>query len=272
LLSAADVSFAYSRPRRDVLQGVSLEVRRGEILGIIGPNGSGKTTLLKLLNRTLPPGSGQVTLDGTPLDSLSRREVARRIAVVPQTTQVVFEYTVQEIVLMGRHPHLRTFELEGPSDLAVAREALRATGALDLEHRPFTTLSGGERQRVIIAGALAQSTEMLLLDEPTAALDLGSQLEMVRLLATLNRDHRITIVLSTHDLNFAASLCGELVMLREGRVIAAGATETVLTPEHVRALYDVEADVGWHPGARHRVVVPMRKVRRTDSVSASRDS
>lgn len=256
LLSAADVSYAYERPRRLVLHQVSVRAPKGDALGIIGPNGSGKTTLLKLLAGTLRPDAGEVTLEGRSLALFGRRALARRIAVVPQETQVTFEYSVLEIVLMGRHVHLGTFELEGPGDVAAARDALAATGASDLEGRPFSTLSGGERQRVIIASALAQSAEILLLDEPTAALDLRYQIQVAAILRRLNCERQITIVMSTHDLNFAAGVCRNLAMLREGRIVAHGPAADVLTREHVRAVYDVDADVQWHDAAQHVVVVP----------------
>lgn len=257
MLSAADVSYTYERPARAVLHGVSLAAATGGALGIIGPNGSGKSTLLKLLAGTLRPGRGVVTLDGRSLADIGRRALARRIAVVPQDTHVAFEYTALEIVLMGRHVHLGTFEIEGPADLAAARDALAATGAAELEARPFSTLSGGERQRVIIASALAQAAEILLLDEPTAALDLRYQIQVAEILVRLNRERQITIVMSTHDLNFAASVCRDLAMLRDGRIVAQGAAQEVLTRANVREVYDVDADVQWHAGARHAVVVPM---------------
>jgi iron complex transport system ATP-binding protein len=162
---------------------------------------------------------------------------------------------------MGRFPHLGTFALEGPADLAIARRALTSTGTSAFEARPFATLSGGEKQRVVIASALAQSPELLLLDEPSASLDLGHQLDVQLLLAALNRDERVTMVLSTHDLNLAAALCRHLILLRDGRVIAQGPTEDVLTPETVRALYGVDADVHRHPIAGHLTVTPLARVR-----------
>ena len=266
MLRAVDVSFAYGGARAlpgrggeaaPVLQHVSAELARGQVLGILGPNGSGKTTLLRLLSGTRSPSTGEVSLDGTPLGRLSRRAVARRIAVVPQETQLAFDYTVMEMVLMGRHPHLGLFQIEGPADVEIARDALAATGTAHLVARQFNTLSGGEKQRVVIASALAQSSDILLLDEPTASLDLGYQLEVAALLRRLNRERHVTIAVSTHDLNFAASVCQRLVMLRDGRVIATGTIDEVLTPDHIRALYDVTVDVQRHNASGHPIVVPL---------------
>jgi iron complex transport system ATP-binding protein len=257
------VSFGYSSTDRTlVLDRVSATIAAGHIVGILGPNGSGKTTLLRLINGTLTPRAGAVYLDGQPVHRQSRRELARRMAVVPQETHLAFDYSVLEMVLMGRHPHLGAFQVEGPSDVAIARDALKATGTDHLEDRDFGTLSGGEKQRVIIAAALAQAPDLLLLDEPTASLDLGYQLEVSALLHRLNEERGITMVLSTHDLNVAAAVCHELVLIRDGRVLAAGSTGDVLTPEHVEALYDVEADVHVHDETGHLTVVPIARIRR----------
>jgi iron complex transport system ATP-binding protein len=239
---------------------VTLHLTDGTLAGILGPNGSGKTTLLRLLSGTRRPTSGTVRLGDRPLDQLSRREVARQIAVVPQETELAFEYSALEIVLMGRHPHLGLFTVEGPGDIRIAQEALTATGTAQLADRPFHHLSGGEKQRVVIAAALAQSARRLLLDEPTASLDLGYQLEVSSLLERLNRDHGVTMAISTHDLNLAASICRELILMREGRVIAIGPTNEVLTPDNVRRLYDVDADVEVHGKTGHLTVVPVRRI------------
>jgi iron complex transport system ATP-binding protein len=258
LLSAVDLTVAYG-PGAPVLSGVSLDVRRGALVGILGPNGSGKTTLLRALAGTRPPSGGRVSLAGTPLATYSRRALARRIAVVPQETHLAFDYTVLEMVLMGRHPHLGLFEVEGPADLAAAHEALRAVGAETLAERDFATLSGGEKQRVVIASALAQASDVLLLDEPTSSLDLGARLEIAQLLTTLHAGLGRTIVLTTHDLTLASTVCDELVLLRHGRVLASGPTGEVLSQSNVRALYDVEADVHVHAETGHLVVVPLRR-------------
>jgi iron complex transport system ATP-binding protein len=242
------------------LRDVSVRVQRGSLTGLIGPNGCGKTTLLKLLSGGLTPDDGSVTLDGRALSTMSKRLVARRIAVVPQETHPAFEYTVLEMALMGRHPYLGPFQLEGPADLAIAHESLTATGTSHLAERSYMSLSGGEKQRVIIASALTQSPEALLLDEPTASLDLGYQLDIGALLRRLNRDRSATMVMATHDLNLAASLCDTLVLMRQGRVLAAGSTSDVLTSATVRQLYDVDADVRMHELAGHLTVVPLGRL------------
>src|SRR6185436_9826969 len=249
-----DITFAYSTLRavpQRVLDDVSLQVQRGSVVGLLGPNGSGKTTLLKIIAGVLKAPSGRVLIDGQAIEQLTRRDLARRLAVVPQETHSTFDFSVIDMVLMGRYPHLGTFELEGASDQAIAREALAATGTTSLELRRFATLSGGEKQRVVIASALAQASDMLLLDEPTASLDLGYQFDITALLRRLNVERGTTMIVSTHDLNLAAALCERIVLLKEGRVIAQGSTKDTLTAENIRVLYDVDADVQFHSRAGH---------------------
>jgi iron complex transport system ATP-binding protein len=265
LLQATDLVFSYGRDT-PVVRGVSLSVPDGALVGVLGPNGSGKTTLLRLLGGMRVPSSGVVTLDGVPLASMSRAAAARRIAMVPQETHLAFDYTVLEVVLMGRYTHLGAFAVEGPADIAIARDALAATGAAAFEDRLFSTLSGGEKQRVVIAGALTQITgstdragrpPILLLDEPTAALDLKYHLGVASLLRRLHRERGLTIVVSTHDLGLAASLCETLVMIKHGRIIASGSVDEVMTPVRVRELYEVDVDIARHPLTGHLVVVPI---------------
>jgi iron complex transport system ATP-binding protein len=257
-LSTEDVSFSY-RATEGVLNSVSVRIPRRGLIGILGPNGSGKTTLLRLLNGLLRPSAGRVTLDGAGLHTISRATVARRIAMVPQDTQLAFEYTVLEMAMMGRYPHLRAFEIEGPNDLAIARDALRTTGTLHLESRLFNTLSGGEKQRVVIASALAQNPDILLLDEPTASLDLAYQLEVRSILSKLNSERQITIVVSTHDLNFAASLCHDLILLDRGRVLAAGSTQSMLERTLIQKLYGVDVDITSNARTGRLTIVPVAR-------------
>jgi iron complex transport system ATP-binding protein len=280
MLTVSHAWFGYDE-RATVLKDVSVDVPSDALVGVLGPNGSGKTTLLRLLAGTRRPQRGAVSIDGVPLATQSRAALARRMAVVPQETHLAFDYTAGEVAMMGRYPHLRTFEIEGPHDIRVVDEALAATGTLHLKARSFATLSGGEKQRIVIASALAQIFRLkredtrtdetrgfrpqaegsgtLLLDEPTASLDLGYQLEVVSLLARLHADHGLAIVVSTHDLNLAASLCHTLVLLRDGQILAQGSTRDVLTPDNIRRLYGVEADVIEHPSG-HRIVVGLKRV------------
>ena len=258
-LSVEALSFSYGRGARArlVLSQVSLEIARGSVVGLLGPNGSGKTTLLGLMSGVLTPGTGSVLLDGRPIDRIARRDLARQVAVVPQETRATFDFTVLEMVLMGRYPHLGPFELEGPADVEIARAALRATGTAGLEERLFATLSGGEKQRVVIAAALAQASDMMLLDEPTTALDLRYQFEVLAVLKALNAERCTTLIVSTHDLNLAAALCQRVVLLKDGHVLAHGPTDQTLTASNISALYDVDADVQFHPRAGHLTVVPL---------------
>jgi cobalamin transport system ATP-binding protein len=268
-LAADDLSFAYERQRL-VLDRVTADVPRGGIVGILGPNGSGKTTLLRLLAGLLIPTRGRVLFDGVEVAALGRDFMARRMAVVPQETQLAFEYSVLEVALMGRYPHLGRFEIEGPDDVQIARQALAATGTSALASRPFNTLSGGEKQRVVIAGALAQlahpsidvrnTTRTLLLDEPTASLDLAYQLEVRALLQTLNRTEGLTIVVSTHDLNFAAALCTDLLLLDRGQILAAGPVATMMTAALIRHLYGVDVDISVNAKTGRLAIVPIAPV------------
>jgi cobalamin transport system ATP-binding protein len=271
LLQAADLWFGYEA-RTPVLRGVGLSVGDGGFVGILGANGSGKTTLLRLLAGTRTPSRGRILLDARPLASYSRAALARRIAVVPQETHLAFDYTVAEVAMMGRYAHLAAFAIEGPADIAVVDESLAGTGTLHLKGRAFATLSGGEKQRVIIASALAQisgapgaqgargaeGAGVLLLDEPTASLDLAYQLEIASLLKRLHDERGVTIVLATHDLGMAATLCRELVFLRDGRTIAAGPTRDVMTTANVRAAFDVEVDLLRHSSGQ-QLVIPVRR-------------
>jgi iron complex transport system ATP-binding protein len=247
------VSFAYAGAR--VLEGIDLDVRPGERLAILGPNGAGKSTVLRLLAGTLAPDAGQVFLDGAVLASLRGADRARRVAFVPQETRVAFDFTVLEIVLMGRSPRLGLLGIEGAKDLEIARQALAFTDAEALAERPISQLSSGERQRVLLARALAQEPDTILLDEPTAFLDLGHQVRIHRLLAGLHRDRGTTVVFVSHDLNLAARYADRIVLLAGGRILQDGPPARVLTPEAVRAAFGVDVRVIADPALDSPTVV-----------------
>ncbi len=238
----------------DILKGVSLDLERSAFVGVIGPNGSGKTTLLRSMSRSLPPRKGSVELDGRDIYAIPSREFARRVAVVPQDTLVTFDFSVLEVVLMGRSPRLGRFAVESSRDVSVAMDALARTGTDHLATRPISALSGGERQRVMLARALAQEPEVLLLDEPTSHLDISFQFEIMDLVRGLNRDHGLTVLAVLHDLNLAGHYCDTLALVGQGEVREIGPPETVITPANIRSVYGAEVWVRKHP-ASHRPYV-----------------
>jgi iron complex transport system ATP-binding protein len=239
-LEACGVQFSYGGA--PVIDDVSLTLGPGEMLGVIGPNGSGKSTLMRVLSGVLPPARGEVRLHGRRLATYARRELGRAIAVVPQETVIEFPFSVIEVVLMGRSPHLGGFAFEGDRDLEVARTAMQRTGVWELAGRSIHELSGGERQRVVLARALAQETRILMLDEPAAFLDIRHGVEIYDLLQDLQREGR-SIVTVLHDLNLAALYCDRVVLLKAGRVVCAGAPSQVITYGTLTEVYETEVYV-----------------------------
>ena len=233
------VTFSYgSIP---ALNDVSIEVEASEVLGIVGPNGAGKSTLLRCINRILKPQRGAVLLDGADVSGMSMLEVARRMGYVPQNSPMVFPTTVFDVVLMGRRPHL-SWRCSA-DDVKKVLEVLKALRIEDLAMRDFTELSGGQQQKVLIARALAQEPEVLLLDEPTSNLDVRHQLEVMELLRTLADEKKLVVVMAIHDLNLAARFADKIVMLNAGRIFAAGKPADVLTPKNISRVYGVDAVV-----------------------------
>ena len=250
-IEARDLSFAFGG--RAVVDGVSLSVPAGEMLGVVGPNGSGKTTLLRLLSGLLRPRAGEVSVLGRPAAASSRRELARLVAVVPQGGGTVFPYTVEEVVGMGRLPHLAWPGWLSESDREVCREAMRRTDTERFAGRTIDELSSGERQRVLIARALAQEARIVLLDEASSFLDLAQELGIFRMLDALRREEGLTFVSVSHDLNLVGAFCQRVLLLREGRVLAAGSLGSTYTGANLSALFGVAVETAAGPGDRVRV-------------------
>jgi iron complex transport system ATP-binding protein len=243
------------------VQDVDMAIQSGEMVSLIGPNGSGKSTLLKGLSRLLPALRGVVLLDGRAIHTLPSREVARRLALLPQGPETPADLTVRELVALGRWPHRRHWlTFTGPQD-AVVDWALGTTDLTALAHRPLATLSGGERQRAWIAMALAQTPTTLLLDEPTTHLDLGHQWEMLELLESLNQQHGVTVVMAVHDLQQAVWAAHRLVVLQAGQIVAQGLPHDVLTPALIAEVFGVNARVFWDAEVGRLLCYPLGKTR-----------
>lgn len=223
----------------EILHGIDFTAGDRSLVGVIGPNGSGKSTLLKCIYRVLKPSEGAVFVDGQPLSEYRVRDSAKKIAVLAQHNFYNFEFTVQDVVLMGRAPHKRALERDSAADFKIVHEAMERVGVAPLRDRLFSTLSGGEQQRVLLARALAQQTPCLILDEPTNHLDIKYQLELLDLVRSLDR----TVIAAIHDLNIAAMYCDTIFVMQSGHIVASGAPRDVLTRSLIRSVYEVDADV-----------------------------
>jgi iron complex transport system ATP-binding protein len=254
ILEASNITFAYPE-NGPVLSGVDLRLEPGTVTGLFGPNGSGKSTLLRCLNGVLRPESGQIKLAGRPLHDFPAREIARCVAVVPQESRADLSLTVQEMVMLGRYPHTDLWGDETPKDRDVVTASLAKVHAERLTQRPFNHLSGGERQRVVIARALAQEAEVLLLDEPATHLDIAHQLELYQLLRAL-AFQKYAILLVSHDLLLAPLFLDRAVLLAGGAVIASGAPGEVLSADHMHATFGVDLVVTWTDDLRMTVQLP----------------
>jgi len=234
---------------RNILCDVTLEMAKGAVVALLGPNGAGKTTLLRALNGSVPVASGEIKLDGRPLREFSRREIAKSIAIVAQENETKFPVTVSEFVLAGRFARGSAFGWETEDDVRAALEALRRCDLVDFETRVMNELSGGERQRVVLARAIATEAKILLLDEPTANLDLAHQAMMFRLIRERVKSENCSAVVITHDLNLAAEFADEILMLKHGAVFAYGVPDAVLNQKNIDEVYDVQVLLDENPAS-----------------------
>ena len=241
MMDINDLRFTYNK--KPVLDGVTFNIKQGEILGILGMNGCGKTTLLKNLNKNLEPEAGTILLEDEDMEKMTKRAIAQKVAVVPQGNEIKFAFTVEDIVSMGRIPFLSTFSGESSEDVRLIDEAIEMAGLQDYRTRYINTMSGGERQRVIIARALAQTPEIILMDEPTLHLDINMQFEVLDLIYKLSREKGLTVVIVSHDLPLVARYCDRIIMLKDKKIFASGVPEDILTSENIREVFKVDGEL-----------------------------
>jgi iron complex transport system ATP-binding protein len=241
IMRLENISFAYETS--PVVRDLSLSIQQQDFIGLIGPNGSGKSTLLKLMGAILKQDSGSILFNEFHLSQINKKQFAQSVSWIPQDHPMVFPFKVSEIVLMGRHPYLSSLSFESEEDFVIAQRAMKSTMTLQFADRYFNEISGGEKQRVMIASALAQNPEIMLLDEPTAALDLKYQVEILSILKRLNTDGKMTLVMAMHDLNLASKFCNRLILLNEGKIESDGTPEQVLNKEVLERVYDIEIDL-----------------------------
>jgi iron complex transport system ATP-binding protein len=245
ILTLRNIGYRYGEDW--AIRGIDLDVSKGEILGILGPNGSGKSTLLKVMDNLLMPQEGYIKIRDMSYKEIKKAAFAREVAMVAQENHFRFSFSCLEVVVMGRFPHLKRLQFESKQDLEVAVNSLRATHALELAGRSIHDLSGGEKQRVLLARALAQEPNVILLDEPTSFLDLKYKREIFGLVSSLSRDKGVSVVLVSHDIDLAAQYCHRLVMLKKGRIFATGEPDEVLTTTAVEDVYECPVLVDKHP-------------------------
>ena len=255
-IEVQNVSLGYGR--KVVLKDITFQANLGEMVGLIGPNGCGKSTIIRALSRVISPSAGKILLDGQDITTLPRSALARLLGVVPQMPLLPSIFTAFEIVLMGRNPHLGLFQYESPTDISIAWQAMERTKTDVLAGRRVNELSGGEIQCVLVARVLAQETEVVLLDEPTANLDIGRQVEILDLIKNLCLESNLTVLAAIHDLNLAAQYCDRLLLVNDGRIFAEGVPSEVISPANIRDVYGAEGCVYHHPANNMPVVLISR--------------
>ncbi len=252
-LNTKHLNFSYDQKK--ILADVTLDFEMECFTGIIGPNGSGKTTLAKLMSKLLKVDSATVFVNDEDINTIKIAELAKKMAVVPQASQINYDLTVYEVVLMGRTPHVKRFERESTYDLEIVEEVMKETDTWQFKDRLIHQLSGGERQRVIIARALAQEPKILILDEPVTYLDIHHQLQIMNLIKILSKTRKMTIIMILHDLNYALKYCDHVIMLSEGKVFKSGKPNDVVTINHIKTVYHIDVNIIEHPVTKHPMVI-----------------
>lgn len=268
MLKFEDVVAAYGE--RNVLQGFSATICQGEFVGLIGPNGTGKSTLLKCLSGLLPLKSGEIVLEAKNNRDYSHRERAQMVAVVPQSFDIDYDFTVEDIVLMGRNPYLSYKVKESQQDYDIVTEAMRMTKTLAFRKRYYKNLSGGEKQRVIIARAIAQDPDIIFLDEPTSALDIHHQIEVMELIRDLNLKKSMTVVAVLHDINLASRYCNRLILMKDGQVVTDGTPQEVITEDNLKKVYEMKMFVQENKLFGKPEIIPLRVIKETDAYRSLR--
>lgn len=240
-LNVNDLRFSYSK--KEILKGISFKAERGEVVGILGQNGCGKTTLLRCINASLIPGGGNVMLDEEDVKSLSKKEIAKKMAFVTQTTNITFPFTVYETVMMGRYPRIGSIDAESDNDINIVYNAMKDTGILQFADRSINELSGGERRRVLIARALTQEPEVLLLDEPTLHLDINHQFDLMELINKLAKEKKLLILIVTHDIILASRYCDKMILVENGKIYQMGKTADVASPGNFREIFEIDSEI-----------------------------
>ena len=242
-----------------ILNNIDLNIQKNKFYSIIGPNGSGKTTLLKNISKTLEPLKSTLFIDDIDIKNLKNKELAKKVACVPQNTQINFDFSAMDIVLMGRTPYLKRFQNESSSDIEIVKNAMNITNTWHLKDKNINDLSGGERQRVIIARSLAQQTNILLLDEPISNLDIHHQIKILDTIKTLNIEKNITVITVLHDLNIAAEYSDYLILLNKGNILSQGTPQNVLTKENIKKVYNMDICVLENPISQKPHIIPIGK-------------
>lgn len=254
VIKASKLVFGYKD--QEVLKQLDIEIPAGAFTAVVGPNGCGKTTFVKQLIKSLKPQSGELSLFGKPLSSYSYKALGKIVAYVPQATQIGFDFTVEEVVMMGRYPHLKRFQSEQHKDREIVEKAMKATGVWGLKDKFANELSGGEQQRVVVARALAQEPKLLILDEPISHLDLHHQVELMELIRNLSREEGITVVAIIHDLNLAMDYSDYVMMMSDGRVHSFGAPSVTISASSIRNIYNLDVCMIENPVTGNPHVIP----------------